>query len=328
MRVVSALLCQGEKNIDFIEVGSILKSEEMLDMRSRKYSTARIIITLLLFIVLTITLVFNGLAGPGSPPFSHSTGNVSDVYFTCITPAGYTFIIWGIIYFCLVLIALYAVALLVLKVEGDPVYELGGAVSIQFMCTLIINFLFNIGWLFAWDDFNPTASFILLLFVAITNVLALVIAAYGFSDRAEILFEKSKRLFWANILVINGLAIYVVWTIIATLLNFTIFLSYGENLVLNNVCVGVLSFLLVACIVWFIVENTLLIRGANPLLAQYLVLVWSITGVYVEQLNEETASNEVLALEVTILSVGVLMTIFRILILTYRNRDNGIYSRI
>ncbi|KAK4306119.1 hypothetical protein Pmani_022025 [Petrolisthes manimaculis] len=304
------------------------KTEEILGLGSRTWTCARIIITALLFIVLVITLVFNGLAGPGSPPFSQSTGNISDVYFTCITPAGYTFIIWGIIYFCLVLIACYAVALLILKFNGDRVFEFGGAVSIPFMCTLIINLFFNIGWLFAWDDFNPTASFILLLLVAITNVLAIVLAAYCFSETADTLFVQSKGHFWANILVINGLAVYVVWTIIATLLNFTIFLSYGENYVLDNVCVGVLSFLLVACIVWFIVENTLLVKGANPLLTHYLVLVWSITGVYVEQLNKEIASNEVLALEVTILSVGVLLTIFRILILVYRNRHNGIYGRI
>lgn len=46
---------------------------------------------------------FNCLAGP----FYSSTGNVSARYETDITPAGWTFSIWGVIYTWLTLMVIY-----------------------------------------------------------------------------------------------------------------------------------------------------------------------------------------------------------------------------
>ncbi|XP_063588639.1 uncharacterized protein LOC134765781 [Penaeus indicus] len=77
----------------------------LYSLRSGKIG--RIVVTSLLAVVLVYTLVLNGLAGPGLPPFTQSTGNISDYLFTCVTPAGYTFSIWGVIYFGLVTIVIY-----------------------------------------------------------------------------------------------------------------------------------------------------------------------------------------------------------------------------
>lgn len=43
-------------------------------------------------------------------PFLESTGNVSDAFANEITPSGWTFIIWSIIYIFLALVCVYSLA--------------------------------------------------------------------------------------------------------------------------------------------------------------------------------------------------------------------------
>ncbi|KAG7159270.1 uncharacterized protein LOC121877691 [Homarus americanus] len=291
----------------------------------RPEEISRILVTIFLAVVLIITVVLNGLAGPGASPFSQSTGDVSNQLFTCITPAGYTFIIWSIIYTALVLIVIYAISLLLLRVDGVKAWKHGGAVSFSFMLVLAVNLILNVGWLFAWDAVNATASFIILLLVAVTNIIAISLSAYSFARVASSLYQKSKFHFWSGILVINGMGLYVTWTIIAALLNVTIFFMYEVKVDSNGVCLGVLIFLLVSFIFWFILENAVFTVFANPLLTHYIVLLWAIVGVYVEQ--KDSVSTEVSALMVTIIAASSIMLVARVVILVYRNRNNATYSQ-
>ncbi|XP_068250481.1 uncharacterized protein [Palaemon carinicauda] len=284
---------------------------------------ARVFVTLLLTATMIYTITLNGLAGPGIGPFKQSTGNVSDLFFTCITPAGFTFAIWSVIYICLVLILIYAITLLFREVEDDRAWKAGGAISIPFMLMLVVNFNLNVGWLFAWDAVNATGSAILLLLIALTNTIAIAFMEHSFAQAASSLYTISKLDFWCGILSINGMGFYVAWTILASLVNLTILFQYEIELEGNGVCLGVLIFLLVALLIWFVLENSLLKMFSNPLITHYLVVIWAMTGIYSEQ--KELASGEVVALLITNLTVASVMLLARIGFLIYRNRINKLY---
>lgn len=285
--------------------------------------TTRIFVTVLLTATLIYTITLNGLAGPGVGPFKQSTGNVSDKFFTCITPAGFTFSIWSIIYISLVLIIIYAITLLFRKVEDEPAWGAGGAISVPFMLTLFVNLNLNVGWLFAWDALNATGSAIILLLIALTNVTAICLSAYSFARAASSLLTKSKLDFWCGILSINGMGFYVTWTILAALLNLTIFFKYEIELDGNGICLGVLIFLLVVLIAWFILENSLLRMFSNPLVTHYAVVIWAMAGMHSKQKN--IASGEVVALIITNMTAAAVMLVARIGFLIYRNRINKLY---
>ncbi|XP_066981153.1 uncharacterized protein [Macrobrachium rosenbergii] len=257
--------------------------------------TTRIFVTVLLTATLIYTITLNGLAGPGVGPFKQSTGNVSDKFFTCITPAGFTFSIWSIIYISLVLIIIYAITLLFRKVEDEPAWGAGGAIS-AFMLTLFVNLNLNVGWLSDKDCFARAASSLL---------------------------TKSKLDFWCGILSINGMGFYVTWTILAALLNLTIFFKYEIELDGNGICLGVLIFLLVVLIAWFILENSLLRMFSNPLVTHYAVVIWAMAGMHSKQKN--IASGEVVALIITNMTAAAVMLVARIGFLIYRNRINKLY---
>ncbi|XP_042890055.1 uncharacterized protein LOC122264992 isoform X2 [Penaeus japonicus] len=285
----------------------------------------RIVVTSLLAVVLVYTLVFNGLAGPGLPPFTQSTGNISDLLFTCVTPAGYTFSIWGVIYFALVAILIYAISLLFRKVGDDDAWKLGGSVSIPFMIVFIINLNLNVGWLFAWDAVNATGSAILLLLIAITNAIAISLSSVSFGKVASDLYQNSKLDFWAGVCVLNGYDIYDTWTTLAALINLTAFFTYETDVNGNSVCIGVLVFVLVAYSGYFILENTFLAFWGNPCFTHYIVLLWAMIGIHTEQ--KDKASTEVIALIITLIAASAVMLVARLIILVLRNRKNTFYKR-
>jgi len=283
----------------------------------------RTILTVVFCIVLLGTLVLSGLAGPGITPFTQSTGNVSDKYSTCITPASFTFSIWGLIYACLVVIALYAISLLFRSIDGRRAWQFDGAVSLAYLLVHSINLALTITWLFVWDAENVTGSAILLLLVAITNVTAISIAAYSFGKGASELYQRSKIDFWMGIFVINGHGFYVTWTILAGLINLTMFFIYEIELIGETVCIAMLSAVLIGFFGWFILENTVFQRSANPLITHYMVVIWASCGIYAAL---DGTSKAIEGLTIANISVFSSVLFARLVILLVRNWRNKIYG--
>jgi hypothetical protein len=89
-----------------------------------------------------LTGVVNGLAGSTAILGGKNTAQISDAYPTLITPAGYVFAIWGIIY---VLLGVFVV-FQALPSQKDKEYQK----KIDWL--FILSSLFNIVWLFLWQS--------------------------------------------------------------------------------------------------------------------------------------------------------------------------------
>ena len=79
-------------------------------------------ITLILMTVATfvMTAIFNALAGSGAGVgsiFESTVGNISDKYDLYITPAGFTFSIWSVIYLWIALILLFFIISIFFKTD-------------------------------------------------------------------------------------------------------------------------------------------------------------------------------------------------------------------
>merc|ERR1712131_34732 len=67
-----------------------------------------------------ITAIFNALAGSGAALgsiFLSSVGNISDVYQMDITPAGFTFSIWSVIYLWIAFSLLFFIITIFIKTD-------------------------------------------------------------------------------------------------------------------------------------------------------------------------------------------------------------------
>jgi translocator protein len=174
-------------------------------MAASRNSNLKIIIALSF-----ISMVFiNALAGSTNLIGGIQTRAVSDNNPTLITPAGYTFSVWGVIY---LLLGAFVVFVLTKK-EGDKYVD-----SIGWL--FVLSCALNIAWIFLWQYvlLIPSVIVIILFFSTIAkaylNLEKLSLSAKG--------IEK-----WA---VHVPFSVYFGWLTIATIANITVALvSIGWN---------------------------------------------------------------------------------------------------
>jgi translocator protein len=158
--------------------------------------------TLLTILVNTLAIVL--------PLNGKSTKAISDMYFTYLTPSGSTFAIWSVIYTCLLVIsALIAFKKVSISNKTLNLYGIGS----------VLNCL----WIFLWH-FNIIALSPFVLFgLFLANVL--VLKSW---DSYKLAMNPTQAIF--KKLSLNLYLIYAAWTLVATIINITIFLQYQLNL--------------------------------------------------------------------------------------------------
>jgi Na+(H+)/acetate symporter ActP len=100
-------------------------------------------------------------------------------------------------------------------------------------------------------------AYIVLLLIAITNIMVCVFMARNITHNASD-FARGKPLFWLGVayrVVLNGLAMYTTWTVIASLINLTTALVYAGGLDQTACCIASLTLLVVFHVTWFCLEN-------------------------------------------------------------------------
>ncbi|WP_025729930.1 tryptophan-rich sensory protein [Atopobacter phocae] len=153
-------------------------------------------------VLYVMTLVVNYL---GSSGFFNGKGQaeVSDKYNTMITPSGFAFSIWGVIYTLLFVSLVY----LFVKRNEEPIARLVERISWFY----VMSSVFNMGWIivFSYELIGLSTIFILgLLF----SLMLLIQRLYN--DRNQ----------YPTNLVGASFSLYAAWVFIASILNISLFL--------------------------------------------------------------------------------------------------------
>ena len=222
-----------------------------------------------------LVLLFNYLSSrPNEGPFRHlfgnaTTGGASNKYYIEITPAGWAFSIWGLIYAWQGAWIIYSLTFLCRK--GTP--EL---ISPVLLVVYAFSSFANIGWLIVWSRELIQAASILLFAIAFFLYGTLAISYTTMNIEARAVSKRDFILIQA--LVNNGLALYTTWSTIASLLNLTMALTYVHGVPQDVASTIALVILAVEVIVWFSLENTILDKYVRYTLTIYPVVIWALSA--------------------------------------------------
>lgn len=199
-------------------------------------------------LAVAVNLVLNGLAGAGLL-FGVQTGSVSDAVPTGVTPAGWTFGIWAIIFAMLAVYAVYQA----LPSKRGPRYD---APAVPLVLANVLTGLWQIPWL--------TRHFGIAL-VVIAAILASLVWLYVVHDRMRL----HGREVWT--MQLAG-SYFLAWVAVATALNATIWLHTlgwtGPEAVWAPVVVLVVG----------AIGAVLLSKTGDTAVAA--VLLWAFAGIY------------------------------------------------
>lgn len=146
-------------------------------------------------------VIVNGLAGSTTIIGGQATADVSDANQTLITPAGYTFAIWGIIYFLLGLYVVYqSLPSKRLELFRDRIGWL-----------FFLSSLMNILWLFAWQ-YEQLVISVVLMFLLLASLIMIYLrldvgrANVGWGERLAVHLPFSTYFGWITIASIANVA--------------------------------------------------------------------------------------------------------------------------
>ncbi len=153
-------------------------------------------------LMLVGTLLVNALANT-IPIAGRTTGEVSDSYLNLFTPIGFTFAIWAIIYFLLILFAGFQTYLAFKKVhpDKDSIQRIGPWFAISSLANII--------WIFLWHNGMIYLSMLFMILILIS-----LLKVYTASGIGELVIHPLVKY-----LIHVPFSIYTGWITVATIAN-------------------------------------------------------------------------------------------------------------
>jgi hypothetical protein len=225
-----------------------------------------------------ITLAVNGLAGVGVLN-DRTTAQVSNLYSNLVTPAGYVFAIWGIIYALLFIFIIYQA----LPSQKEKQFQK------QISSLFLLSCLFNCVWIFLWQY-----NFIALSVIAILALLATLTAIYLRLGVGAAKVSSREKLF-----VHLPFSVYFGWITVATLADIAAALVYEHWNGLSS-DTWAEAILLVALAV------TLIVIVARRDIAYSLVIVWALVGIAA---NHSSNQNVVVTIVIDVAVILIVLVL-------------------
>jgi len=243
-----------------------------------RVSSYRRFANILAFIVVVIV---NAVAGGTSTIGGRNTAQVSNAYPTLITPAGYVFSIWGIIYFLLGVFVVY---------QALPSQQ-GKSFQSKIGWLFVLISSVNVVWLFLWQfEFLIFSVFVMFL------LLASLIGIYVRVGIGKIDAPAREKL-----AVHVPFSVYLGWITVASIAN------VATTLVsLNWGGFGLSAQTWATLIVILVLIITTLVIVTRRDIAYTLVIIWALVGIGINQSSNQAVFylTEISALIVAVLLVA------------------------
>jgi len=208
-------------------------------------------------------VIVNGLAGSTTIIGGKVTADISDANPTLVTPAGFTFAIWGVIY---LLLAVFVIYQLLPPARGE---RFQGRIGWLFVLSSALNIL----WLFAWQ-YEQLPLSVAIMFLLLATLIAIYL-------RLDIGRAKVRR---REMLAVHlPFSVYLGWITIATIANVSATLvSLGWDGFGIDAETWALIIIAVAVVIAVLVAVTRRDVGYE------LVIVWAFIGIAANQGSNPT----------------------------------------
>lgn len=198
------------------------------------------------------TIAFNWLAASGRVN-GVTTGEISDKYLTPITPAGYAFTIWSLIYVGMI---------------AFSIYQLTSSNAARFRnlrSLYILTCALNCGWIYMWHS-DQIAICMLLIFLLWVCLFLISLNLKNTVGMGEYWFAKAP------------FGIYFGWVTAATLVNFAVLLVHLDV----DISAGSWTWVSIALILFAAAMGVLIRMRLNNYLFP-LAIAWALTAIGVKQ---------------------------------------------
>jgi translocator protein len=237
-----------------------------------------------------LTIVINSLAGGTTLIGGKLTAAISDSNPTLITPAGYVFSIWGIIYILLGAFVVY---------QALPSRSSRGFTE-RIGWLFVLTSTINVAWIFVWQ-FEYLLVSVVLIFLLLASLIAIYVrlgvgkSKVGLDDRLAVHLPFSVYLGWITVASIANVATTLV------------------SLNWDGGGIGPETWAILVVATASVITGLMLITRKD--IAYSLVIIWALVGIAVKQNGNQTI---VLLTEINAVIVAVMLIATTIVALVRR----------
>jgi benzodiazapine receptor len=253
----------------------------------QKNSTALLYANIVAYI---FTILINSLAGSTTLIGGQNTAAISNNNPTLITPAGYVFSIWGIIYVLLGAFVIYQA----LPRERNSAYRQ------KIGWLFILSSLFNIAWIFVWQ-YEILSLSVVLIFALLLSLIAIYL---------RLNIGRSKVRTSERLAVHLPFSVYLGWITIASIADASVTLT-----AYNWDGFGISPETWAIIVVTVALVITMLMLGTRKDVAYALVVIWALVGI-----GMNNSGNQTVMLLTQISSIIVGIAIIVVIIITLLRR--------
>jgi hypothetical protein len=228
-------------------------------------------------LVFILTVVFNVLAGSTTILGGKNTAQISDTNPTLITPAGYVFSIWGVIY---ILLGIFVVFQALPSEKGKDFQKRIGLL-------FVLSSLLNIAWLFLWQ-FEYLGLSVVLMFLLLATLISIYL---------RLKIGRSTASLREKLAVHLPFSVYLGWITIASIANVTVALVS-----VNWDGFGISPETWATLVIIVALLITILVVATRKDVAYGLVIIWALVGIAVKQSENQ---NIVMMTEIGAIIVAI-----------------------
>lgn len=238
--------------------------------------------TNIIFYILTV--IINSLAGGTTFIGGRLTAAVSDSNPTLVTPAGYVFSIWGIIYILLGAFVVYQA--LPSRSDRDFTKKIGWL--------FVLSSIINIVWIFFWQ-FEYLVVSVVLIFLLLATLIAIYV---------RLGIGKSKVRLDDRLAVHLPFSVYLGWITVASIANVATALV---SLNWDGAGISAETWAILVVVVALVITVLMLMTRKD--IAYSLVIIWALVGIAVKQSGNQTIVmfTEISAVIVAIMLIATII---------------------
>ena len=204
------------------------------------------------------TVLVNGLAGSTTIIGGQNTAQISDSNPSLVTPAGYVFSIWGVIY---VLLGIYVITQALPREKGKDYHKRVGPF-------FLLSSLLNIIWLFLWQ-YELLSLSVVIMFLLLASLVIIYL---------RLNIGKSFVSLRERLAVHLPFSVYLGWITIASIANVTVALVSASW---NGFGIAPETWATLILIIALLIA--LLVIATRNDVAYGLVIIWAFVGIAVKQ---------------------------------------------
>ncbi len=266
-------------------------------------------------VALAATIVINGLTNvpdPRAVGFRNSTKETSNTFHSQITPAPFAPIfLWVLIYSLQIVWIIYEWIFLIgwSNIINPVIIS-----SYSLIFSGFGNSICNNTWIYLWGNMLPQYALPVVILLGMLLYLAAGFEAV-FVNRNEFVLRSTRlccgiNLYILRVLILNIIVIYVTYVTIAISLNFIIVLEYFANLRDSSAGTLGLCILLLAVLMYSVLENTLLHCVTRPVVTAWPVVMFALSAIISRHWNLDNKNEATNSIFSVVLLVVVMILFF------------------